>query len=91
MQGPGCPGIKYQQDIFLLHDHHHPAAGTATGSGSGLRSYISPSVRQDYEPPAYLVGLLFKFTFFDNWNDGYRRPQTIPYPTIPYPTLICGC
>ena len=46
------------------------------GAQSALRprAYISPPLRQDYETqvsPQPPTGLLWRFTFFDNWNDGY--------------------
>jgi hypothetical protein len=42
------------------------------GDRSGrLNTYNSPSVRQDYETPTHPSGLLWMFTFYDNWSDGY--------------------
>ena len=84
MKGSGCPGTRYHQDILLQDndDRPHPPL-PAGGAGSGLRSYISPAIRQDYEPPNGLAGLLFKFTFFDNWNDGFA--------SLPSFELECCC
>lgn len=71
--GPGCPGIHFPQT--LLFRDFIPSSNSRNSSVPQLatsgRGYVSPAVRQDYETPSHVCGLLWRFTFFDNWNDGY--------------------
>lgn len=81
-QGPACDGVRFAQTILfsdvcdiLQGKHKGFAAPSKLRPGqqreARLSSYITPLVRQDFEAPLNPTGMLWKFTFFDNWNDGY--------------------
>lgn len=67
---PGCDGVKFGQsilfrDVFARNKEHsfvQPAPPP---------KYISPPLRQDYEVPYLPTGQLWKFTFYENFSDGY--------------------
>ena len=65
----GCDGVHFDQTL-LLKDIMQPVLSKNILK-SNKKTYISPSLRQDYETPNLPSGLLFKFTFFENWCDGY--------------------
>lgn len=49
-------------------EQHAMAASMTRG---GLPRYITPSVRQDYEPPLLPGGCIFRFVFRSTWGDPY--------------------
>mmetsp|Transcript_24306 Transcript_24306/g.33341 ORF Transcript_24306/g.33341 Transcript_24306/m.33341 type:complete len:325 (-) Transcript_24306:506-1480(-) len=67
--GPGCPGVHYPQTL-LFRDCMNPPNDARHQQASSGRGYVSPAVRQDYET-SHVCGMQWRFTFFDNWNDGY--------------------
>ncbi len=80
--GPGTDGVCFGQTILFSeladiqqgsHSHYAPPSRLRPGQQreARLTTYLSPAVRQDFETPLNPTGLLWKFTFFDNWNDGY--------------------
>lgn len=85
-QGPGCDGVSFGQTV-LFRDVLEIIEGNtksqyaavnitkefhAGDKNTRMRGvYISPIVRQDYETDVNPSGLLWKFTFYNNWNDGY--------------------
>ena len=81
--GPGCDCVEFGQ-LILLQDipkkkhvfedadvinMHRKAC--SSGNGESIPKYISPSLNQDYEGSRLPSALLWKFTFFANWDDGY--------------------
>jgi hypothetical protein len=80
---PGCPGVPFPQTILfrdLIGPQRIIGEDPAASFGPGLKTYITPAVRQDYETQANLSGLLWKFTFFDNWNDGLGSFTSLTIP-----------
>lgn len=80
--GPGSDGVSFGQTILFcevadimqgVHPQYAPHSRLRPGQQKETRltSYMSPAIRQDFETPLSPTGLLWKFTFFDNWNDGY--------------------
>ena len=80
--GPGTDGVCFGQTILFSeladiqqgsHPHYAPPSRLRPGQQreARLTTYLSPAIRQDFETPLNPTGLLWKFTFFDNWNDGY--------------------
>lgn len=80
--GPGSDGVSFAQTILFcevadimqgVHPQYAPHSRYRPGQQKETRltSYMSPAIRQDFETPLNPTGLLWKFTFFDNWNDGY--------------------
>lgn len=81
--GPGSDGVVFGQTILFsdmadilqgsASSQHAPPSRLRPGQHreTRLTTYLTPAVRQDFETPLNPTGLLWKFTFFDNWNDGY--------------------
>jgi hypothetical protein len=75
--GPSCDGVSFGQtilfrDIADILEHKHRIFANPMSVSRQLRpSYVTPAVRQDYETVTCPQGLLWKFTFYDNYNDGY--------------------
>lgn len=85
-RGPGIDGINYSQDIRFTHlrtlnsselsSNNQPLrAYLQTVNYCRQRSkavaYIRPQLKQCYETVSYPCGMLYHFTFFDNWDDRY--------------------
>lgn len=80
--GPGCDGVNFAQ-LVLFRDVISPPraqcpglaiSGTTqqqTNRTSSYPRYITPQLKQDYECTSPPCGLLWTFTFFENYNDGY--------------------
>ncbi len=74
--GPGCDGVDFGQIIPLrqvLSPSSSPSIGFASTTGRlhSQPNSITPPVKQDYEVQLNPTGLLWRFVFHDNWNDGY--------------------
>jgi hypothetical protein len=76
-QGPGCDGINFMQSI-LFRDVLNPTIENCpnisikeSSQSSSYIRYISPAIKQDYETQQFPTGLLWKFSFLENWCDGY--------------------
>jgi len=67
---PGCDGVKFGQTILfrdvMARNKEHPVLQPPQPP-----KYISPPLRQDYEVPYLPTGQLWKFTFYENFSDGY--------------------
>ncbi len=66
-RAPGCDGIHFAQNLFLDDIEQ----GLHLAPLSPRVSYITPRIHQDYEPPLHPTGMLWKFTFYENWNDPF--------------------
>lgn len=64
--GPGCDGVDYKQQVYL----RDVRANRKSPSVPKVR-YLSHSLRQDYEPPFKLSGMLWKINIYSNWGDEY--------------------
>ena len=63
---PGCDGVVFKQHISF-----HDVKSIRTHRSKGWIRYITPTLRQDYEPPMNVSGMLWKIDIYSNWGDGY--------------------
>lgn len=63
---PGCDGIVFKQHICF-----RDVKQNSRHTSKRLIRYITPALRQDYEPPFNLSGMLWKINIYSNWGDGY--------------------
>jgi hypothetical protein len=64
---PGCDGVVFKQRVCFCDVKNN----SRYQNNKGLIRYISPTLRQDYEPPFNLSGMLWKIDIYSNWGDGY--------------------
>lgn len=78
-RGPGYDCIDFRQ-LFYLEDiqrglHLLPQQDNnnmqTEGGGTSSRKYVTPPLNQDYEVPLLPCGQLWKFIFYENWDDEY--------------------
>ena len=70
-RAPGCDLVAYAQTIFLEDVGKSFWCPSPRLLQLRATSYVSPRVNQDYEALSSPTGLLWKFTFYENYNDGY--------------------
>lgn len=63
---PGCDGVVYKQRICF-----RDVKQNCKYQINRMIRYITPTLRQDYEPPFNLSGMLWKIDIYSNWGDGY--------------------
>lgn len=63
---PGCDGVVFKQSIKFGDVKKNSRHQT-----SGILQYITPTLRQDYESPFNLSGMLWKINIYSNWGDSY--------------------
>mmetsp|Transcript_19318 Transcript_19318/g.32414 ORF Transcript_19318/g.32414 Transcript_19318/m.32414 type:complete len:1405 (+) Transcript_19318:858-5072(+) len=63
---PGCDGVAYKQGV-LLRD----IKNSTMRKQQKMVTYSAPSLRQDYETPCNVSGMMWKIDIYSNWGDGY--------------------
>ena len=66
-RAPGCDGIHFGQILFLDDINQ----GLHLSRPIIRTSYVTPRIHQDYEAPLHPTGMIWKFTFYENWNDAF--------------------
>lgn len=73
--GPGYDGISFEQMIYFDEISSPPSLPFLARNGRegslGYVRYVTPSIKQDYEPPVQPAGLLWTLVIHENWNDEY--------------------
>jgi hypothetical protein len=70
-RAPGCDMVHFHQTMFLDDVERGRWRASKPTLMPKMSSYVSPRVNQDYETPILPTGMLWKFSFFENYNDGY--------------------
>lgn len=71
---PGCDGVTFGQTIYfrdVIKRNMDDVMGGSPAAAGTVTKYLAPPLRQDYEVPYLPSGQLWKFTFFENFGDGY--------------------
>jgi hypothetical protein len=63
---PGCDGVAYRQ-----HCCFRDIKSNEMRQKMETLRYVAPSLRQDYETPCNVSGMLWKIGVYSNWGDGY--------------------
>lgn len=63
---PGCDGVVYKQRVCF-----RDVKQNCRNINRGMIRYITPTLRQDYEPPFNLSGMLWRIDIYSNYGDGY--------------------
>lgn len=64
------PGICCGSNSHIIHSKFQTISEQAKKSYNYVR-YITPAIKQDYEPQMLPSGLLYTITILDNWGDDY--------------------
>jgi hypothetical protein len=64
-----CPGMSVSTSSSGSGKEFSVPGGG--GGGGGIPRYITPAIKQDYEVPLNPSGFVWKFSFYENWLDGF--------------------
>ncbi len=70
-RAPGCDLVPFPQTLFLDDIGKGFWSPSPRLKELTTTSYVSPRVNQDYETLTMPTGMLWKFTFYENHNDGF--------------------
>jgi hypothetical protein len=95
--GPGCDGVSYAQTVLFeeLFVPTVPRQLTDKRSNASSLAYTPAALKQDFEVSSDSpTGLLWRFTFFDNWNDefyvGLDRIEMFDVNNVLIDIVACG-